>query len=61
MTSTVTIEAHCSDDTVVFVAVANGWKNEEEFTLNDGETAIRNVYDEREITVIEIPRPTEPR
>lgn len=52
MTTTVKIEAHCSSDKEVFVSVADGGSGET-FVLQDGESAERYAYDDREITVKE--------
>lgn len=57
MTSTVTIDAHCASDTEVSVSVYENYGRDdtlvEEFTLQDGESAERAIYDNREITVKE--------
>ncbi len=52
MTTTVKIEAHCSSDKEVFVAITDG-DSGDTFTLQDGETAERYVYDNRYIAVSE--------
>lgn len=55
MTTTVTIEAHVSDEKVVLVTVNNSdnCSTIEQFILQDGEKASRVIYDGREINVIE--------
>lgn len=55
MTTTVKIEASCGSDTEVFVTVADPIEGET-FTLQDGESATRYIYDDREITVMERPK-----
>lgn len=54
MTTTVTIEAHHASNKRVSVAITDNGIPVEEFTLNDGETAQRHVYDGREISVKEV-------
>jgi hypothetical protein len=53
MTTIVTIEAHCSSDKEVKISVISG-DTGEVFIIQDGETAERVVYDDLEITVLEI-------
>lgn len=59
MTTTVTVTAHCNDTTEVRVTIVNSAavalaRNiEEEFVLQDGQTAERVVYGDREIRVCE--------
>ncbi len=56
MTTTVIIKAHLSTTKEVRVTIndnVSGTKLEE-FTLQDGETAERYVYDGREINVLEV-------
>lgn len=53
MTTTVIIKAHCSAAKEVDVYVSNGGVEVEEFVLQDGEEAIRHVYDDRAISVHE--------
>lgn len=60
MTSQVKISAHCSDDKEVLVTVAgiiNHSTGEtgiiEEFTLQNGESAERAIYDSRSVTSAE--------
>ena len=52
MTTTVTVEAHCSEDKEVTVIVGKG-TFVEEVTLQNGETLYDVVYDGRIITVYE--------
>lgn len=56
MTTTVIIKAHCSSDKEVKVAINDNvtGTNVENFTVQDGETAERYVYDGREISVLEV-------
>ena len=54
MTTTVTIAAHCADTKEVEVKITDTDADTEAFTLQDGETAERVVYDGREINVKEI-------
>lgn len=54
VTTTVKIEAHCDANTEVFVTVDDGVSGET-FVLHDGESAVRYVYDNRKITVMEQP------
>lgn len=54
--TTVTIEACCPDDTVVLVTIFNEWASEDEFSMDNGDTAVRTIYGDRELTVIEVPR-----
>lgn len=54
MTTTVKIEAHCSDDFVVEVVThGTGSETATVQTLNDGETFESSVYDQKIITVRE--------
>lgn len=53
MTTTVIIKAHVSSDKAVLVTMHDGTKLVEEFTIQDGETAERYIYDERVITTRE--------
>lgn len=55
MTTTVKIEASCAQGTEVFVSIADPTEGET-FTLQDGESATRYIYDDREITVMERPK-----
>jgi hypothetical protein len=57
MTTSVIIKAHVSRDKAVQVAIHNGPELVEKFTLQDGETAERYVYDDRVITVHEFVKP----
>ena len=56
MTTTVKIEAHCSNEIEVLINVIDqhGRTNDETFTIQDGESAERFVYDGRVVTVSEI-------
>lgn len=56
MTTTVKIEAHVSKEKEVRVKITAecGDTAGEEFTLQDGESATRYVYDDREISVKEV-------
>ena len=55
MTTTVKIEAHCSDNKEVSVNISEGTEDSGRvFTLQNGEIAERYVYDERTISVREI-------
>ena len=53
MTTTVIVNAHCSANKEVFVAITDGDESVEEFVLQDGESADRVVYDGLEISVKE--------
>lgn len=53
MTTTVTIDAHCASDKEVIVVIT-GEGDDENFTLQDGESDSRVVYDDREIHVKEV-------
>lgn len=53
MTTTVKIEAHCSNETEVEVQITDGGKQVELIHLNDGSEAERYVYDGRVISVRE--------
>jgi hypothetical protein len=57
MTTTVIIKAHVSPDKAVLVTMHEGTKLVEEFTIQDGETAERYIYDERVITTREFVKP----
>jgi hypothetical protein len=56
MTTTVTIEAHCTPDIEVHVIVNMhaGYSGEEHLVLQNGDTAERCVYDTRSITIYEL-------
>ncbi len=54
MTTTVKIGAHLGDDHEVLVDVREGGRIIETFTLQDGESADRYVYDDRTVTVREV-------
>ncbi len=54
MTTTVTINAHLSTEKEVAVRIIDNGEIVEEFTLQDGESDDRAVYDGRQITVKEI-------
>lgn len=54
MTTSVKVEAHCSTDTEVKIAVKEGDDVLETTTIQDGETAEKYVFDGREITVKEV-------
>ena len=59
MTTTVIVQAHCSSDKEVVVTLTNHDHPDlpyEVFALQDGETAQRVVYDNRQITVQEVPK-----
>ncbi len=56
MTTTVKIDAHCAADKEVYVSIHEAGKTVETFTLQDGESTDRVVYDEREIRVRELPK-----
>lgn len=53
MTTTVKIEAHCSDDKEVTIVIRDGL-DIDIFTLQNCETAERYVYDAREISIKEV-------
>jgi hypothetical protein len=55
MTTTVITHAHCSSDKEVEVVIVNRVTGEvhEKFVLQDGQSADRVVYDDREIKVNE--------
>ena len=56
MTSTVTIEAHCSPDKEVRVVIAPRYGAEtpkEVFVLKNGEKAIRHIFDDRVLSTYE--------
>lgn len=53
MTTTVKIEAHCTNDKEVIVVLQDGDKEIEVFSLQDGEKADRVVFDNRYIVVRE--------
>lgn len=54
MTTTVNIQAHCASNKEVHVTVVDNGINNEDFVLQNGETASRVVYDGRSITVFEM-------
>ena len=54
MTTTVTIAAHLSYEKEVGVTVREGDAIFEQFTLQDGESESRVVFDDRTITVSEV-------
>jgi len=56
MTTTVTIDAHLSEDKEVQVLIIDVGSEDaiEEFTLQDGESAERYVYDDRKIMIQEV-------
>lgn len=56
MTTTVIIKAHCAPEKEVRVSISDNVTGDsyEEFSLQDGETAERTVYDAREISVMEV-------
>lgn len=56
MPTTVTIQAHCSDDKEVVIAIHSIPRGQfyEKFVLNDGESTERYVYDDRTISVTEV-------
>ena len=53
MTTNVVITACCAEDKEVVVTITDTNADTERFTLQDGESADRVVYDDREITVKE--------
>ena len=56
MTTTVRIDAHVEKSKEVFVSIENIMTSLvpiEEFTLQDGQSAERNIFDDRSITIIE--------
>ena len=55
MTTTVKISAHCAGNKEVKVSIRDNVTGDsyEEFSLQDGETAERVVYADREISVME--------
>lgn len=53
MTTTVKIEAHVVPGRQVEVEITSGGNIVEEFTLQDGETAERHIYDDRDIIIRE--------
>lgn len=54
MTTTVVIKAHCASTKQVQVKITDGENLVDNFVVQDGETAERVVFDEREITVREV-------
>lgn len=54
MTTIVRIGAHLASQKEVVIKVIEGGNIVEEFTLQDGESAERYVYDDREINVKEV-------
>jgi len=61
MTSQVKVSAHCSDDKEVVVTVAGIIDHAtgaagiiEEFTLQNGESAERSIYDSRSVSFVEV-------
>ncbi|MCO6704901.1 hypothetical protein [Streptomyces sp. CHB9.2] len=61
MTTTVTINAHCSSEKQVQVSIVNRVTGEvhEEFVLQDGQSSHRVVFDDREIKIGEVVKPVE--
>lgn len=57
MTSTVKITAHCSKDKEVQVKVTDKGNTVEEFAVQDGESAERHIYDDREVSAKEVVKP----
>jgi LEA14-like dessication related protein len=56
MTTTVTIEAHCSQTVQVQVRVYESPDNYVETVLQDGEKQTVYVYDQRSVAVAEVPK-----
>ncbi len=57
MTTTVTVNAHCDPKTtVVEVLITDDISDGEQTLLEDGESVDFVVYDNREITVKEVPK-----
>ncbi len=56
MTTNVTINAHCAPEKKVDVIISDGDETVEVFSLDDGESADRVVYDNRIMTVTEVER-----
>lgn len=54
MTTTVIIKAHLPSTKEVKILISENGNTIEDFTLQDGETAERYVYDGREIVVKEV-------
>lgn len=56
MTTSVQVKAHCSAEKHVEVTIVNRVTGEvhKQFVLQDGQTADRVVYDDREIKVAEV-------
>jgi hypothetical protein len=56
MTTTVIVQAHCASDKEVRVLIRDKKTGDEsaKFTLQDGQTAERVVYDNREIVISEV-------
>lgn len=56
MTTAVKVQAHCSAEKHVEVTIVNRVTGEvhEQFVLQDGQSADRVVYDDREIKVVEV-------
>ena len=56
MTTSVKVQAHCSAEKHVEVTIVNRVTGEvhEQFVLQDGQSADRVVYDDREIKVTEV-------
>ncbi len=54
MTTTVTIDAHLSSEKEVKVTIVDEGENLEEFSLQDGDSEQRHVYDGREIRIKEV-------
>lgn len=58
MTTRITIEAHCADDTEVKIIISDTEADTEHVTLQDGETKEYYVYDARQINVFEVEKVT---
>ncbi len=55
MTTTVTVQASCNEKTVVLISERSD-NGVEKHYLEDGEKQNFTVYDEKEITVMEVPK-----
>jgi hypothetical protein len=53
MTTTVTIDAHCSSDKEVKISVTEAGKEVDQYTIQDCETVSTVVYDDRVLSVKE--------
>jgi hypothetical protein len=56
MTTTVLIQAHCPKTHEVLVELKRLGLPTEEYTVQDGDKLTVHVYDDREVTISEIPK-----